>query len=94
MKNYKIWTPDGFIESDKPGIFGANKPGKIFGTLECKDGMRMKKENRIFLHSLEDAVQFGRPCKKCRPVSEEDFEEIKNLVPYDSLQEFYDRDKK
>ncbi len=51
------------------------------------------KENRVFFHSLEDAVNEGyRPCKKCRPLDEENFEKIKHLVPYRSVEEFYNRD--
>jgi methylphosphotriester-DNA--protein-cysteine methyltransferase len=95
MKRYTILKNGGFIESSKPGIYAGWGPGKIFGLLSCKSGMRMKKENRVFFHSLEDAVSGGfRPCKKCRPIDEKDFEKIKNLVPeYSNVEEFYNRDK-
>jgi len=58
--------------------------------------MRMKKENRVFFHALEDAVSQGyRPCMNCRPIDEEDFERIRHLVPqYRTVEEFYRRDKR
>lgn len=87
MKDNKI------ILSDIPGTYAGYKPKKIFGTLNCKSGMRMKKENRVFFHNLEDAVKCGyRPCKNCKPIDEKDFQKIKHLVPYKTLDEFYNRD--
>lgn len=95
VKLYRILKIGEIIESSEPGVYGGHKKGKIFGTLDCKAGIRMKKENRVFFHSLEDAVLEGyRPCKICKPITEEDFESIKHLVPeYNTLQEFHDRDK-
>lgn len=56
--------------------------------------MRMKKENRVFFHTLEDAVREGyRPCNNCKPIDEEEFGKIRHLVPYKTLYEFYHRDK-
>ncbi|MBI2109128.1 MAG: hypothetical protein HYT93_03035 [Parcubacteria group bacterium] len=50
------------------GWNGDKKNRKIFGRLDCKTGMRMKKENRVFFHSWNDAIAVGfRPCKLCRP---------------------------
>ncbi len=50
------------------GQYAGWKPGKIFGRLDCKSGLRMKKENRVFFLSWEDAIRQGyRPCKKCKP---------------------------
>ena len=36
--------------------FGGNKLLKIYGTLSCKSGKRMKKENRVFFRSREEAI--------------------------------------
>lgn len=46
--------------------FGGNKKLKIYGTLKCRSGKRMKKENRVFFASEKDAVNYGyRPCGHC-----------------------------
>ena len=85
-----------FVENEVKGEYAGWGPGKIFGRLDCKSGMRMKKENRVFFRDLETAVKEGyRPCMKCKPLKEVDFEIIKHLVPqYKTLEEFYNRDKK
>ena len=45
---------------------GGNKSLKIYGTLSCKSGNRMKKENRVFFRSGEEAIAEGyRPCGHC-----------------------------
>ena len=55
--------------------------------------MRMKKENRVFFHSLKDAIKEGyRPCKNCRPIDENGFKKIRHLVSYEKLDDFYNRD--
>ncbi len=47
-------------------IFGGNKNLKIYGLLSCKSGKRMKKENRVFFHSQQEAIENGyRPCGHC-----------------------------
>ena len=47
-------------------LFGGNRRLKIFGTLNCKSGKRMKKENRVFFLSAKEAVKQGyRPCGHC-----------------------------
>ncbi len=39
---------------------------KIYGTLHCLSGKRMKKENRVFFKSKTEAIQSGfRPCGHC-----------------------------
>ena len=92
---YKILKNGQFIESTIPGLYAGWGKGKIFGRLDCKSGMRMKKESRVFFHTLEDAVKQGfRPCKKCKPLNEEMFRPIKHLVSHDNLEDFYNRDKK
>lgn len=93
MKLYSILKQGEIIQSKIPGEYAGWAPGKIFGRLDCKSGMRMKKENRVFFHTLEDAVnELYRPCKKCRPLDEDGFEKIKHMVPYGTLKEFYERE--
>ena len=71
-KNFRILTKNGIQESEVPGKYAGYRPGKIFGRLDCKSGMRMKKENRVFFQGWDDAVACGyRPCKKCRPTPED-----------------------
>lgn len=46
--------------------FGGNRKLNIYGTLQCKSGKRMKRENRVFFASEEEAVKEGfRPCGHC-----------------------------
>jgi methylphosphotriester-DNA--protein-cysteine methyltransferase len=50
----------------KETCFGGNRKLKIYGTLQCKSGKRMKRENRIFFVSEDEAVNEGfRPCGHC-----------------------------
>lgn len=45
---------------------GGNRKLKIFGTLHCKSGKRMKKENRVFFISEKEAIKNDyRPCGHC-----------------------------
>jgi methylphosphotriester-DNA--protein-cysteine methyltransferase len=47
-------------------LFGGNVKLKIYGKLNCSSGKRMKKENRVFFISEEDARKQGfRPCGHC-----------------------------
>lgn len=46
--------------------FGGNKKLKIYGTLQCKSGKRMKKQNRFFFVSQNEAIKHGyHPCGNC-----------------------------
>lgn len=46
--------------------FGGNKKLKIYGLLNCKSGKRMKRENRIFFSTENEAIENGfRPCGHC-----------------------------
>jgi methylphosphotriester-DNA--protein-cysteine methyltransferase len=46
--------------------FGGNKKLKIYGTLYCKSGKRMKMENRVFFSSEMEAINRSyRPCGHC-----------------------------
>jgi hypothetical protein len=43
-----------------------NRRLKIFGTLTCSSGKRMKMENRVFFKSEKEATDSGyRPCGHC-----------------------------
>ncbi|MFN8349657.1 MAG: Ada metal-binding domain-containing protein [Spirosomataceae bacterium] len=45
---------------------GGNRPLRIYGTLHCKAGKRMKIENRVFFGFEEEAILAGfRPCGQC-----------------------------
>jgi hypothetical protein len=47
---------------------GGNVKLNIYGTLHCRSGKRMKKENRVFFRSPAEAIQGGfRPCGHCLP---------------------------
>nr|WP_225586993.1 Ada metal-binding domain-containing protein [Algoriphagus sp. Y33] len=46
--------------------FGGNSKLKIYGTLRCKSGKRMNRENRVFFNSEHEAIKNGfRPCAHC-----------------------------
>lgn len=46
--------------------FGGNRKLKIYGTLSCNSGKRMKCENRVFFASEQEAQQNNyRPCGHC-----------------------------
>ena len=92
---FKIQTLDGQIRSGVKGSYAGHKKLKIFGRLSCKSGSRMKNDNRVFFHSMEEAIKLGyRPCKNCRPMNQLDFEYYRSIIQYDSLEHFYDRDNK
>lgn len=47
--------------------FGGNRKLKIYGTLSCASGKKMKKANRVFFITEEEALQHNyRPCGHCR----------------------------
>ena len=46
--------------------FGGNRKLKIYGSLHCSSGKRMKTENRVFFVSEKEAVKNGfSPCGHC-----------------------------
>jgi methylphosphotriester-DNA--protein-cysteine methyltransferase len=46
--------------------FAGNQKLKIYGTLSCSSGKRMKMENRVFFVDAAEAVALGyRPCGHC-----------------------------
>jgi len=92
---YRILKEGKIIQSDIPGKYAGHRGLKIFGRLDCHSGKRMKRENRVFFHTMEDAIIQGyRPCKNCRPMNEEDFVNCRNLISDRNLESFYNRDKK
>jgi methylphosphotriester-DNA--protein-cysteine methyltransferase len=51
-------------------VFGGNRTLKIYGNLHCASGKRMKKENRVFFASQQEATALGyRPCGQCMKVA-------------------------
>jgi len=75
MKKYKVLKDGKIIESEVPGRYGGHRPGKIFGRLDCKSGMRMNRENRVFFLTWKDAVAQGfRPCKNCKPTPNDTYD--------------------
>ena len=47
-------------------VYGGNLNLKIYGTLQCKSGKRMKTKNRVFFKTTEQAKEIGfRPCGHC-----------------------------
>ncbi|OGG73452.1 hypothetical protein A3A34_02545 [Candidatus Kaiserbacteria bacterium RIFCSPLOWO2_01_FULL_50_24] len=67
-KKYKVLKNGSEVTSGRPGKYAGWRPGKIFGRLDCKSGMRMKKVNRVFFLTWDDAIAAGyRPCKNCKP---------------------------
>jgi len=50
-------------------VYGGNLKLKIYGTLQCKSGKRMKKKNRVFFKTIAEAKTQGyRPCGHCMNV--------------------------
>ena len=46
--------------------FGGNSKLKIYGVLGCVSGKKMKRENRVFFSSEQEAMKNGfRPCGHC-----------------------------
>lgn len=63
---------DKLIERIKDGRirFGGHLGYSIYGTLECKGGKRMKRENRVFFATEDEAMRAGfRPCGNCMRVA-------------------------
>jgi methylphosphotriester-DNA--protein-cysteine methyltransferase len=55
----------GLIKS-KSINFAGNKKLKIYGTLNCKSGKRMKRKNRVLFANEQEAASLGyRPCGHC-----------------------------
>jgi alkylated DNA repair dioxygenase AlkB len=74
------------------------KRGKIYGTLTCKAGKRMKPENRVFFKNETEALAAGyRPCANCLPDKYKKWKNMelfeinsdKNILPYDGIVNYY-----
>jgi hypothetical protein len=53
------------IRAGKIGIAG-NMTLRIYGTLQCRSGIRMQRKNRVFFSSEHEAIAAGyRPCAHC-----------------------------
>lgn len=53
---------------NKKILWAGNVLQKIYGSLHCTSGKRLKKNNRIFFTSESEAIDFGyRPCGHCMP---------------------------
>lgn len=51
---------------EKKICFAGNSKLKIYGTLQCKSGKRMKQSNRVFFASENEAIKNNfRPCGNC-----------------------------
>lgn len=47
-------------------LLGGNAHLKIYGTLNCKSGRRLKVKNRVFFATEQEAIKMGyRPCGHC-----------------------------
>ena len=61
-------------------LMGGNEKLKIYGTLHCKSGKRMKRENRVFFVSETEAKEFAfRPCGHCM---KKEYQKWKNGLIY------------
>ena len=48
--------------------FAGNKRLKIYGILRCASGKRMKKSNRVFFSTEQEAISAGfHACRRCMP---------------------------
>jgi len=48
--------------------FGGYRRDKIYGTLTCSAGKRMKGESRVFFQDENEELELGyRPCGRCMP---------------------------
>lgn len=57
-------------------VLAGHKGLKIYGTLKCASGRRMKRENRVFFNTQSEAQKMGfRPCGHCMGVA---YKEWKN----------------
>ncbi|MDC6362911.1 MULTISPECIES: Ada metal-binding domain-containing protein [Flavobacteriaceae] len=50
--------------------YAGHKKLKIYGTLKCTSGKRMKRENRVFFKTEKEALSLGyRPCGHCMRIA-------------------------
>ena len=68
MIEHASLTPAQLRSHIRPGelTLAGNQRLKIYGTLRCSSGKKMKRENRIFFTDEEEAIVAGyRPCGHC-----------------------------
>jgi methylphosphotriester-DNA--protein-cysteine methyltransferase len=54
---------------------------KIYGTLTCASGKRMKTENRVFFTNEQEAIAAGyRPCGNCVPVQYKQWKQTNGTI--------------
>lgn len=54
------------LMKNKAVLLGGNAQLKIYGTLNCTSGKRLKRTNRVFFASEKEAIDNGfRPCGHC-----------------------------
>jgi methylphosphotriester-DNA--protein-cysteine methyltransferase len=71
--------------------FAGNVGLKIYGTLRCASGKRMKKENRVFFENEKEAWWAGfRPCGHCMAGSYRIWKTDQALVVLGKPQNFSD----
>ncbi|SKB84264.1 Ada metal-binding domain-containing protein [Dyadobacter psychrophilus] len=62
--------------------YGGNAKLKIYGTLQCASGKRMKAMNRVFFSSEQEAVAHGfRPCGHCMRDAYLKWKTRKEIIP-------------
>jgi len=60
--------------------WAGNRKLKIYGSLRCKSGKRMKVENRVFFRTEQEAIKAGyRPCGHCMRLKYTDWKQDNNL---------------
>lgn len=60
--------------------FGGNAKLKIYGTLKCGSGKRMKFQNRVFFASVTQAINMDyRPCGHCMKEAYERWKAAKDV---------------
>jgi methylphosphotriester-DNA--protein-cysteine methyltransferase len=61
--------------------FAGNSKLKIYGTLNCSSGKRMKVENRVFFNSEKEAIELGyRPCGHCMRNAFKEWKALKGRI--------------
>ena len=54
------------VSTEQVSLGGYSK-GKIYGTLSCPSGKRMKEQHRVFFKNEQEALDAGyRPCGNCQ----------------------------
>ena len=68
---YRLLGPDGFYESDVPGVLGGNEKTRVYGRLDCRSpkvglAKGTYQRHRVFFASEKLAIASGfHPCGKC-----------------------------